>query len=60
MPSVPMISLYYTALTLQAIDELIVLLKANDIDYSETDLVINEEGSNSTIEGLSDIFVSAA
>lgn len=43
----------------QAINELTVLLEDNDIDYSETELVVKEEGTNSTIEGISEIFVSS-
>ena len=44
-------------------DELKPLLDDNKIDYSETELVINEDGvedgpPNSTIENLGNIFVS--
>ena len=44
-------------------DDLKVLLEENSIDYSEKELVINEEGvdngyPNSTIEDLSNVFVS--
>ena len=44
-------------------DELKVLLDGRDIEYSETELVINEDGvpdgpPNSTIENLNSVFVS--
>jgi hypothetical protein len=44
-------------------DELKVLLKGNSIEYSETELVIDEEGvdggpPNSTIVNLDSVFVS--
>ena len=54
------ILLYYCT---QAMDELKVMLDDNNVDYSETELVINENGIpggplNASIEGLSDVFVS--
>ena len=54
------ILLYYCT---QAMDELKVMLDDNNVDFSETELVINENGIpggplNASIEGLSDVFVS--
>ena len=54
---------YSLILYIQAVKELIDLLEDNDIEHSETELVINEEegtnSTNSTIEGLSEVFVSS-